>query len=456
MILGDYVKITTGKLNANAQEENGIYPFFTCARAISRINSYAFDGEYVLVAGNGELNVKHYSGQFNAYQRTYVLKTNDSSILSNKFLYYFLDNHLEILRKNAIGGVIKYIKLEHLTKIIIDIPTLEEQNRIVTILDKIEAIAYKRRNNISKLSTLIKSLFYRKFDTYIRNVRGYTDFKNVIPEIDTGWSPVCHNYARLTNDKVAVLKQSAISKRFFDSSENKELPSDKEIKKQCFVAKDDLLFSRKNTLDFVGASAYIFDEVENLLMPDTVFNLRYSKKKLSGIYLYYLFNDINYRKNIRELATGALVSMSNISKQKLFELKLPVPDLELQLQFEKETRLVYEKLNIQYKSLDNIELLLKSLTQRIFSGQSQIDIDTELEAIINTINLELPDEENSIDDLIKDMAYRQKLIDKLSTQRFTDIHQYDKAKYIAFRLLKENEDKLSQELDSTRKKIILT
>ena len=56
--LGDYVNIKTGKLDANAATNDGLYPFFTCSKEISRIDKYSYDTECVLVAGNGDLNVK--------------------------------------------------------------------------------------------------------------------------------------------------------------------------------------------------------------------------------------------------------------------------------------------------------------------------------------------------------------------------------------------------------------
>lgn len=68
---------TTGKLDSNAMVENGRYPFFTCAKESYKIDSYAFDCEALLLAGNnaaGIYDVKHYKGKFNAYQRTYVLR----------------------------------------------------------------------------------------------------------------------------------------------------------------------------------------------------------------------------------------------------------------------------------------------------------------------------------------------------------------------------------------------
>ena len=89
--LGDYINIRTGKLDANASSEDGQYPFFTCSVNPLRIDTYSYDCECALVAGNGDLNVKYYNGKFNAYQRTYIIESKDKNILSVPYLYYFLD-----------------------------------------------------------------------------------------------------------------------------------------------------------------------------------------------------------------------------------------------------------------------------------------------------------------------------------------------------------------------------
>ena len=73
----------TGKLDSNAMVENGQYPFFTCAKEVLRINTFAFDQEALLLAGNnaaGKYDVKYYKGKFNAYQRTYVLSLKEEGI----------------------------------------------------------------------------------------------------------------------------------------------------------------------------------------------------------------------------------------------------------------------------------------------------------------------------------------------------------------------------------------
>ena len=68
--LGSLTRIRTGKLDANAADDNGKYPFFTCSKEPLSINTCSYDCECVLVAGNGDLNVKYYDGKFDAYQRT--------------------------------------------------------------------------------------------------------------------------------------------------------------------------------------------------------------------------------------------------------------------------------------------------------------------------------------------------------------------------------------------------
>lgn len=167
--LGELVYIKTGKLDANAAVSNGEYPFFTTAREISRIDSYSYEGEVVLVAGNGDLNVKYYDGKFDAYQRTYILSSKNPSELSMKYLYYFLEKYLDILRLQSIGGVIKYIKLENLTNCKLYLPSLKTQQRIANILDHASELIEKRKEQLTETDRLIQSVFYEMFGDPVKN-----------------------------------------------------------------------------------------------------------------------------------------------------------------------------------------------------------------------------------------------------------------------------------------------
>ncbi|MBP3238657.1 MAG: restriction endonuclease subunit S [Lachnospiraceae bacterium] len=128
-------RITTGKLDANAEEADGKYPFFTCSNTPKWINTFAFDCEALLVAGNGQVGfTQYYNGKFNAYQRTYVLS--DFNYVQPGFLKYYVSALLsEYVADITVGSVIDFIKLDYLKDFIVAIPPEEEQKNITRYLD---------------------------------------------------------------------------------------------------------------------------------------------------------------------------------------------------------------------------------------------------------------------------------------------------------------------------------
>ena len=161
--LGDLTKIKTGKLDANAASEDGQYPFFTCSKEPLRISTYSYDCESVLIAGNGDLNVKYYNGKFDAYQRTYIIENKDNGKLFMPYLYFFMEAYIEELRKQAVGGVIKYIKIGNLTDARIKLPSMNEQKAIAEILQRAKRVIELRKKEISKLDELINAQFVEMF-----------------------------------------------------------------------------------------------------------------------------------------------------------------------------------------------------------------------------------------------------------------------------------------------------
>ena len=172
--LGEVCDVKTGKLDANASDGNGLYPFFTCSKEPLRINTYSYDAECVLVAGNGDLNVKYYNGRFDAYQRTYIITLkNGITDISVRYLYCFFLLYVETLRKKSIGGVIKYIKLGDITEAKVYIPSLSEQSRIVSELDLLQSIIDKQQAQLKELDKLAQAVFYDMFGDPVENEKGW-------------------------------------------------------------------------------------------------------------------------------------------------------------------------------------------------------------------------------------------------------------------------------------------
>lgn len=172
-LIGNLTNIKTGKLDANAASSDGKYPFFTCAQEPLAIDRYAYDCDAILVAGNGDLNVKHYKGKFEAYQRTYIIQVADESKLDSRYLYYFMSKYVDKLRELSIGGVIKYIKLGMLTDAEIPLPPLAEQKRIAAILDKADAIRRKRQAAIKLADDFLRATFLDMFGDPVTNPKGW-------------------------------------------------------------------------------------------------------------------------------------------------------------------------------------------------------------------------------------------------------------------------------------------
>jgi restriction endonuclease S subunit len=149
--LGDVVEIKTGKIDANKAVPDGKYPFFTCAREISRIDDAPFDGKVVLVAGNGDLNVKYYEGKFNAYQRTYILKSKNEEILFPKYLFWFMEHYIFELRTLAIGTTIKYIKLGNLMDAKMSLPAINIQKQMVLEIERSLSFVDNSEETFTKL-----------------------------------------------------------------------------------------------------------------------------------------------------------------------------------------------------------------------------------------------------------------------------------------------------------------
>ena len=299
--LGQLVSIQTGKLDANAAVFGGKYPFFTTAKEISRINEYAYDGEVVLVAGNGDLNVKYYKGKFNAYQRTYILTSNSN--VRMKYLYYFLDKYIEVLRYQSIGGVIKYIKLNNLSDAQIPMRSIFEQDKIIGILEKLDNEIIIRSKQLSELSNLVKSRFNEMFGDVILN--------------DKEWKVCKWN-------EILTIRNGKNQKNVEDKNGQFPIYGSGGIigyAKDWIVKKNSVIIGRKGNINKPILVR------ENFWNVDTAFGLEPTLEKINSEYLFYFCQLYNFEK------LNKAVTIPSLTKSDLLDISLPLPPLSLQDEF---------------------------------------------------------------------------------------------------------------------------
>lgn len=129
--------IVTGKEDANFSVPNGKYKFFTCSNTPLSCDEYVFDSSSILIAGNGDFNVKHYSGKFNAYQRTYVL-TPDKKYFG--LLYLASLYRINSFKSRSSGSIVKFITKSDVENIPVFIPNdrfyLQELNKLIYLQEQ--------------------------------------------------------------------------------------------------------------------------------------------------------------------------------------------------------------------------------------------------------------------------------------------------------------------------------
>lgn len=163
--LGEIASFRTGKLNSNAAVENGKYPFFTCSPITLSIDEYAFDQKAILLAGNnaeGNFCIKYYEGKFNAYQRTYIIESNESKC-NLKFLYYSLILCLQEFKNISQGTSTRFLTAVILNNFKLMLPPLDIQRRISAILSSLDdKIDLLHRENAT-LEQMAETLFRQWF-----------------------------------------------------------------------------------------------------------------------------------------------------------------------------------------------------------------------------------------------------------------------------------------------------
>jgi len=359
--IGDLTNIKTGKLDANASSEDGQYPFFTCSREPLKISTYSYDCECVLVAGNGDLNVKYYKGKFDAYQRTYIMEDNGSGKLYIPYLYYFMEAYIDELRKQAIGGVIKYIKLGNIADAMIELPSIDNQKFIVDILGKVKEILDKRNAEISALDALIKARFVELFGDPVKNPKGWevVTIGDIATEVRYGTSKPA-----VEGGKYPYLRMNNItSDGHLDLNDLKYIDITEDEIEKCVVRKGDVLFNRTNSIELVGKTA-VFDLLDDMVIAGYIIRVRLNERILPEVFSQYM--NLEALKNIlRSMAKGA-VNQANINAQELQSIKVYIPDMGAQKKFiEIKDQVDKSKVAVQ-KALDETQLLFDSLMQKYF------------------------------------------------------------------------------------------
>ncbi len=251
------------------------------------------------------------------------------------------------------------------------LPPLPEQRRIAEVLDRAEALRAKRRAALAQLDTLTQSIFLDMFGDPATNPKGWPVGRvgEYVAEFQGGKS-LESEAGEKVESRHYVLKISAVTGMMFLPSECKPVPDTYYPPASHFVRRGDLLFSRANTRELVGAVAYVGKTPGNLLLPDKLWRFVWKEPAtVEPLFVWALFQTQSIRREIERRATGTSGSMKNISQEKVFGIQTVVPPLSIQREFTR--RLMQVEMLRLANSSSRVELddLFTSIQHRAFRGE---------------------------------------------------------------------------------------
>ena len=223
----------------------------------------------------------------------------------------------------GIGGSLTRAQPKRVVEYPVPVLSREKQDKIVSILDRLESIKRERKSELDLLDSLVKARFVEMFGSQ----RKSCDLSSYIHELRSGkslaGSEVCKN---------KVLKTGAATFGWFDPNQYKYLPNDYQPLPEHRVETGDLMISRMNTPNLVGACSYVFKAPEDMYYPDRLWKV-IPTEKTNLIFLWQLLWDDEVRRQIKEKASGTSGTMHNISKARLLKVKCIDVPIEIQNQY---------------------------------------------------------------------------------------------------------------------------
>ncbi|WP_300006947.1 restriction endonuclease subunit S [Pseudonocardia sp.] len=304
-----------------------------------------------------------------AFQNT-LLRVRPQEGVDSRYLnhYFSWQASTGAFARGSRGVGIHHLGREALAAWPIPLPTIEKQGQIVAILDKVHNIKSKRCQVVAHLEDVVRSTFHHMFGRVSSGRWEQVALGDVVTRIESGTSPVCESRPA-TEKEWGVLKLGAVTYGEFQEVENKAYRGDIGTMISNEVCAGDVLMTRKNTRDLVGAVALVDEIRPHLLLPDLIFRLHLKVDQIDRRYFHSLMMHPVKRSNVRDLSSGSAASMPNISKARLTQLPIELPPIALQREFASKVKVVALQRTAVQRALEADEDLFSSLQSRAFRGE---------------------------------------------------------------------------------------
>jgi type I restriction enzyme, S subunit len=296
--------------------------------------------------------------------------------IESRYVYYFyFSSSFQKQFSLNLSGLIGGVSMNKFKEMEIHIPPLNEQKKIVEVLDGVFLEVTKAEENAEKNLKNARLLFQSQLRSIFAQRNG--GWEHIVPlasalsvQPRNGWSPPL---AFQTGAGLPVLTLSSVTGFEYDGTRVKLSSAPTQDGGHYWLKNDELLITRSNTQELVGHVAIYNGIPKKAICCDLIMKMQVDSKKAYTRFVYYYLRSPEARSYITIRAQGASSTMKKIGKQVVQNIPIPLPSLGQQKSaIEKLDFLLAEtkKLEIAYeKKLADLEELKKSILQKAFKGE---------------------------------------------------------------------------------------
>ena len=285
-------------------------------------DEYLVNDDDLLIGMDGEFNIARWNGG-PALLNQRVCRLLPKGDIDKGYLFYFMPQALKQIEDRTPFVTVKHLSAKQLNSITIPLPTLEIQQRIACVLDKLTHLISLCKQQLAKLDELVKARFVEMFGGIEETVPLSHYISALLAGKSLAGEEECAN---------KVLKTGAATYDEFDPSQVKNLPADYIPQTDHLLRTGDVIISRMNTAELVGAAAYVWEAPINTYLPDRLWRAEL-KNNVCPIFVWQSLIQATTKESIRKIASGTSGSMKNISKPGLLRIHVKKVGFDIQEKF---------------------------------------------------------------------------------------------------------------------------
>lgn len=372
-MIKDFAEVSTGNKDTQNKIENGLYPFYVRSNTIERINSYSFDGEAVLTAGDGVGvgKVFHYiNDKFDFHQRVYAIY-NFNSVIGKFFYQVFSERFYKKVIKLSAKNSVDSVRRDFITKMEISIPSLPEQQKIADYLSSIDEKINLLTEKKTELSRYKKAMMQQLFSQQIRfkPTNGHAEPVEAYPDWEEKRLGEIASRVKSKNkgNNQNILTISGVKGLInqFDYYNNQYAAKD--VTNYYLIEKDDFSYNKSYSKGYPFGAIKRLNKYDKGVLSTLYICFRFDNKQNFSFFEHF-FESGSFNKNLYKICVEGARNhgLLNVGIDDFFNEKISIPCLEEQQKISDFLSAIDESIDKVKEQITQTQSFKKAMLQQMF------------------------------------------------------------------------------------------